>query len=62
MAKKKVGRPRKRRVAEELDDEKSGGFLRGEIKDTIWAIALAIVGIFLLLSSLGKAGPAGRVI
>lgn len=62
MAKKKVGRPRKKRVAEELDDEQSGSFLRGEIKDTIWAIALSIVGVFLLLSSLSKAGPAGRVI
>ncbi|PIR45558.1 MAG: cell division protein FtsK [Candidatus Vogelbacteria bacterium CG10_big_fil_rev_8_21_14_0_10_50_13] len=62
MAKKKVGRPRKKRPVDELDDERPSAFLRGEIKDTIWAIALSIIGIFLLLSSLGKAGPAGRII
>lgn len=44
-----------------MDEEESGPFLRGEVRDTIWAVVLIIAGLFLILASLSKAGPAGRL-
>ncbi len=61
MVRKRGRKPKPRNTADLTDDGLSVPFLRGEIKDTIWAISFTIISIFLLLSSLGKAGPAGRV-
>lgn len=62
MVKKKPKSHRPKKTEESPTDHiPREPLFRGEVKNTIWAIALIIAGLFLALASLDKAGPAGKV-